>query len=140
MKFRWVAWLLVLALVQGVGAIAPHRMSLESVVESAEWIGEAELVTLQSRPGEHGSGVELTVRWRRRMHGSTPPQELLYWEGWPRRCPDGKVEAPLWSGSGLERRLKQGERFIALGRGGALLRAEPLERENQIVNLLGDKP
>ena len=114
-------------------AIPAHRLSLEHVVAEAEWAVQIRVVAIEPASGDRGSGLRFTCARERVLWGEQAPKgekiSLLYWESWPQTAPDRKVEAPIWTGSGLERKLAPGDRCLALGRGGALLRAEPLDAE-----------
>lgn len=134
--------LILLALTSLCFAISPHRLSLESVLKSAEWVAVATAVEVEEFHRAGGSGLAITVNLERNLKGRSPasPVRLVYWEPDPQVDPDGKTEAPIWTGSSLERRLRAGQSFLALGRGLGLSRAEPLEAEERIQQLLKPSP
>lgn len=106
-------------------AISPHRLSLESVLAQADWVGRVEVLKVQPEGGRHGSGLAIAVRIESTVRGGPAPEGVLhYWEAWPRQSPDGKVEAPIWTGSGLERTVVPGQSVFALTSGSTLLRME----------------
>lgn len=105
-------------------AISPHRLSLTSVLAQADWVGRVEVVRVQPRQGHNGSGLDFEVRVQSTVRGQPPSGALHYWEAWPHRSPDGKVEAPIWTGSGLEREVRAGQAVYAFTSGSALLRME----------------
>ena len=128
---RFVITLLLLTL--PALAIPAHRLSLQHVVQEAEWAAQIRVVKVEPISRNNGSGLQFTCVEERVLWGQPPrPLTLIYWESWPHHAPDGKVEAPIWSGSGLERQLTPGSHCLALGRGGGLLRAEPLDQEPRL--------
>lgn len=131
--------LLLLLLLTPALAISPHVESLETVLEWADWVAVARVVEVTKILGDGADGVRLKVEFTRVVQGQPPsnPATLYYMEGWPARMPDGRVEAPLWTGSSLERQLAVGDTFVAIGQGqSSLERAEPLSAEPQIVEIL----
>ena len=120
MRRLLIYWLCSLPLL----AISPHRLSLESVLDQAEWVGRLEVLGIRPRTGNHGSGLNFEVRILSTIRGQAPPGALLYWEAWPQQTPDGMLEAPIWTGSGLERKVGAGQSVYALTAGASLLRME----------------
>lgn len=131
-------WLFFFLLTASTSAISPHRLSLSNVVDQAEWVASARVLSLEALHGNQGSGLSFRVEILQTIDGQAPlsPATLVYWEAWPSRDPDGRTEAPIWSGSGLERRLSQGDEVILISTGSGLSRAEPLEAEGEIRTLL----
>ena len=136
---RALALLLLLAL--PTLAIPAHRLSLPSVVGQAEWVAVAKVLEIEEISDDGGSGLRIKVEIERSIHGQPPtsPATLTYWEGWPAQTPDGKVEAPIWSGSSLERQLNQGDEFLAIGSDTGLDRAEPLDAEAEIKKIIAER-
>lgn len=135
--------LLLLLLLAPALAISPHVESLSTVLAWADWVAEARVVELTEIHDEGADGVRLKVQLTRAIYGQPPssPALLYYLEGWPATMPDGKVEAPIWTGSSLERQLSVGDTFLAIGkRESCLSRAEPLSAEPKIREILGCPP
>ncbi|MFN8613551.1 MAG: hypothetical protein U0931_38790 [Vulcanimicrobiota bacterium] len=120
MRRLFLIWLCSLPLL----AISPHRLSLEAVMRRADWVGRVEILSIRPATGNHGRGLTFVVRPLSTVRGQPPEGPLDYWEAWPQQSPDGKLEAPIWTGSGLERRVVSGDTVYALTDGSALLRME----------------
>jgi hypothetical protein len=123
-------------------AMQIHHQPLDSVLEKTRLALVAEIRTV-SEPRRDGFWVQvdLTAAPVRVLFGSLDqarPLACTYAQGLPHRR--GKTDvSPLVSGSGLEFRMKEGDRVILLvsqpaSAGGActLLRVEPLENEKRI--------
>lgn len=127
----------LLFLLLGLLAISPHTLSLEQVLRQADWVAVAGVLSVEPINGKNGSGLRFDLQMERTLWGKPPAvaSGMLYWEAWPVQAPDGKVEAPLWTGSTLERKLKPGDRFLAIASGTSLERAELLEKEQEVRRL-----
>ena len=136
---RLASLLTLLCLTAPLAAIPAHRESLQEVVRGARWVCVVTVLKVEPLGGDNGSGLRLEVQIDRTIYGEAPasPAHLIYWEAWPAQDPHGKVEAPIWTGSSLERELSVGDQCIAISRhGSGLSRAEPLEAEEEIRRLL----
>jgi hypothetical protein len=123
-------------------AISPHTLSLAAVLRQADWVAVVRVLEVNEAGGNRGSGLNFKVQVVRVIDGTAPtsPANLLYWEAWPAQDPGGRVEAPIWTGSGLEDQLHVGDEFIAISSGLGLSRAEPLAAEAEVLRMLEELP
>ncbi|MBS2037492.1 hypothetical protein JST97_21060 [bacterium] len=120
MRRLFLVWLCSLSL----PGIPAHRLSLLEVLRRADWVGRVEVLSVRPEKGDYGSGLTFEVRCLSTVRGQPPRSPIHYWEAWPQQSPDGKMEAPIWTGSSLERKVVPGNTVYALTDGRALLRLE----------------
>ena len=92
-------------------SISPHRLSLQQVLKAPHRIARVRLLECSDQTAHRGH------RWHFRFLDLADGKKILeldYFESWPYEAPDGKLEAPIYTGSGLEQKARPGEQFQAI--------------------------
>lgn len=137
--------ILLAALFRVASAIPPHRLALEQVLSRPCRVMVARLTEKSEVGIPHGNEVKYRCVVVRMIAGAAlyGTQRGAYYESWPYHAPDGKVEAPIYSGSGIEHTLAVGGTYVFIVEADhpeTVLRVEPEDRLGEINRLLKASP
>jgi hypothetical protein len=137
MLVRTVVFLALLTLTLPAAASQIFHRTLEEVLEEADWIVVATVVTAQRTSNQHSTDATYKLQVVETLQGTAPAVPVHYSQPIPILYDDEGNEigtfSPILDGSGSELGLKEGETWIFVGSG-------PSSEAAQIASLFRVEP